>query len=225
MQLKYEIKKDKRNEVYLAIQPERIARYYAASEDASVSKLDMYTWNCNLAESFYPSLHYSEIVCRNAIHSALQHRKSDEWINDPTFRGLLSSRFLGQLDSAIAEETSQHGSNMTPHHIVSSLTFGFWEHLTIKRFERYLFPRGFQRAFPNAHYSLKLQDLHDTIEKVRRWRNRVAHHRALFDKGPTSMHHDAIKLIRWRCETTADFVQSISRVPQVINSRPNNNDL
>jgi hypothetical protein len=198
----------------------RINRYKKAADDAGVSPLEYYAWNCELSEAFYVSLHFAEIVCRNAIHDALVFRSGTAWVSDSTFRKIIDHRFLDQLDTAIRDETKQHGAFVSEHHVVSALTFGFWEHLTTKRFQRYLWPNGVRQFFPNAPQSVGLKDIHDTIESVRRWRNRIAHHQAIFDKGPTRKHQDALSLIGWRCHDTAKWVSAASRVPQVIAARP-----
>lgn len=177
-------------------------------------------WNCALSEAFYLPLQMAEIAARNAIHRALIARVGNNWFQDAKLTGLLSQRYQTELANCIAEETAQHGANMTCHHVCSGMTFGFWEHLTTKRFHRLLWKWGIQHNFPNAPMGTTPLDLHDLIEKVRRWRNRIAHHKAIFDKGPASKYHDTISLIRWVCTDTASWVASISNVQQVINAKP-----
>lgn len=180
----------------------------------------MYLWNCAISESFYTSLHFAEIVCRNAIHNALIGRLGDKWYEHGTFTGLLQKRFGDELSNAIREERKQHGDTMTSNHVVSALTYGFWDHLTTRRFERMLWNGGITSQFPFAPPAATLDDLHGLIESTRRWRNRIAHHRAIYDKKPTGKHQDAIKLIKWACEDTGKWVSSVSRVPVAISLRP-----
>lgn len=222
MQLKCHLDDGTKEKIYAAVQSERINRYKAAADQENIEPLSMYAWNCDISEAFYISLHFAEVVCRNSIHQALLSRAGEDWPTDTTFRSILGERFLAELDSAIREERSQHGSNATCHHIVSALTFGFWEHLTTKRFERFLYPQGFREIFPNAKVGSKLHDVNKLIQSVRRWRNRVAHHRAIFDKGPIKKHDDALTLIRWRCHATQKWVSDASRVSQAIAARPKN---
>jgi hypothetical protein len=132
----------------------------------------------------------------------------------------LEDRFRAELAEAVGKERDQHGASLTPHHVVSALTFGFWEHLATKRFERYLWAKGIQYAFPNAPKGKTFEDLHALIESVRRWRNRIAHHRAIFDKGPSRKHQDALELIKWVCGDTATWVASVSKVPTALALRP-----
>ncbi|PZX13400.1 Abi family protein [Celeribacter halophilus] len=197
----------------------RLQRYAPAAGDAGVAREDIYLWNCDLADAFQFALHMAEITCRNSIHSALLY-KGDRWFEDSTFRKLLDGPRLNDLDMALADERAQHAESFDTHHLVSALSFGFWEHLTTKRFKRYLFPKGFQKNFKHAPWKAELDELHDLIESVRRWRNRIAHHNAVFDKGPSAKYQDALTLISWSSPALETWVAGRCRVNQIINARP-----
>lgn len=204
-----------------AIQSERILRYLPAANRDSAAAFRLYLWNCALCEAFFVSLHFAEIVCRNAIHRRLIERCGDKWYENQTLLNILDQRFKYELIDAINEEARQHGDKLTSHHIVSTLNFAFWEHLMTKRFERFLWPHGISCSFPNAPNRIGREDMRALIESVRRWRNRIAHHRAIFDKGPTKKHQDALFLIQWVCRDTGEWVASSSKVPIAIALRPN----
>lgn len=220
MQLPNAPQDDQFPNVELALQGERIGRYFNAAGKDPQRALQYYLWNLSLCEAFVTTLHFSEIVCRNALNNGLTKRAGPQWYDDATIRGIIDGRFRDELDSAIAKESRQHGVSMTAHHVVSALTFGFWEHIATKRFDRYLWARGIQPVFPNAPKGATSDDLHGLIESVRRWRNRIAHHRAIFDKGPMRKHQDALDLIKWACSDTSTWVASISQVPKAIALRP-----
>jgi len=197
----------------------RLARYAPAAADGAVSAADMYLWNCALCEAFYLPLHIAEISSRNAIHSALLY-KGERWYEDTTFRRILDAHYLSELEKALADERDQHGAVIDAHHLVSALSMGFWQHMTTRRFERFLFPKGIQKTFRHAPWQKKRQDLHDLIEALRRWRNRIAHHNAIFDKGPAAKYQATLDLISWASPDLSHWVASRSRVSQVINERP-----
>lgn len=203
-----------------ALNGDRLARYMPAASNDKALALQLYVWNCALCEAFYGPLHFAEILCRNAIHNALQARLGQGWYQHRTFRKQLSPKFLQELDNAVADEHQQHGGAMTDNHVVSALTFGFWEHMTTKRFERLLWIRGLRHSFPNMPWQKGRQDVHDLIESTRRWRNRIAHHRAIFDKGPTAKYQDTMMLIEWICADTAAWVTEMSSVSDIIKQRP-----
>lgn len=203
-----------------AIQSERILRYFTAANMDSVAAFRLYLWNCAMCEAFFISLHFAEIVCRNAIHKRLIERCGEKWYENMTLQKILDERFKYELLDAIGEEKRQHGEKLTSHHIVSALNFALWEHLMTKRFERFLWPNGISCSFPNAPNRIGREDMRELIESVRRWRNRIAHHRAIFDKGPAKKHQDALFLIQWVCQDTGEWVAASSKVPAAIALRP-----
>ncbi|WP_425404010.1 hypothetical protein [Hwanghaeella sp.] len=207
-----------------AIQKERLQRYLPAAGGDAEEAFRYYLWNCNLCESFYLPLQFAEVLTRNAVHRCLIARLGEEWYLHTTFRRLLDGQFERELQRAIDDETAQHQGNLTNHHICSALTFGFWEHLTIKRFSRLLWSRGLHHSFPNIGTNTR-EDLHELIEKVRRWRNRIAHHRAIFDKGPSKKFQETMDLITLVCSDTADWTTSVSNVQQTISMRPESNGI
>jgi hypothetical protein len=206
--------------VEAALQAERLQRYRPAAGNNPILAMQFYLWNCALCESFHVTLHFSEIVCRNALNRALIARGGSQWFENETLIKILDTRYSHELKEAVAEERRQHKNKMTCHHVVSALTFGFWEHLTTKRFERFLWAKGVQVAFPGAPKNLTYQDIQQKIESVRRWRNRIAHHHAVFDKRPTHKHQDALTLIGWVCSDTKEWVSSQSKVPIALSLRP-----
>jgi hypothetical protein len=203
-----------------ALQKERLDRYLPAAGQNYEVAFKYYVWNCDLCESFYLSLHFAEVVCRNALHRALLNRCGDNWYSHKLLHTILDDDFAKELTNVCRTEGWQHGANMTSHHVVSSLTFAFWEHLATKRFERFIWAKGLRAVFPCAPKDKTYEDLRLLVESVRRWRNRIAHHRAIFDKGPTKKHQDALDLIKWACEHTGQWVASSSTVPRSLTKRP-----
>ena len=151
-----------------AVQSERLQRYMPAAQKDKELAFKYYIWNCQISEAFYIPLHFSEILCRNAIHKQLIFRLGTDWFKHTTFIGLLDPKYRTELSDAVHNETIQHGPNVTGNHIVSALRFGFWEHLTTKRFERLIWSKGIGHNFPGAHFSKKREDLRGLIESVSR---------------------------------------------------------
>ena len=205
------------------MQQERVERYLAAAERDLGQAFRLYLWNCALCEAFHVPLHFAEITTRNAMQRGLASAFGEEWYENRTFQSILDRRFEEELRSATEGEMAQHNGDFTAHHATSALTFGFWEHIATKRFKRTVWRRGVTvvfRGFPQMPPGQAIELLHGKIESVRRWRNRIAHHNAIFDKGPHQKFQDSIELIKYVCADTADYVNSISRVSDVINSRP-----
>jgi hypothetical protein len=204
-----------------SITKQRLTRFLANSPYDLDKALDIYLWNCRLSQAFIFPLHVCEITCRNAIQGGLQVRFKNPWYEQHVFTGLLDLKHRNDLSHVVEEETALHQAKMNDGHIVSSLTFGFWEHLTTKRFDRTLWLRGIRHNFPNAYSDgLTIREVSSMIQTVRQWRNRVMHHRALFDKEPDRKLDEIIKLIGFRCSRTAAWTKSYERVSDVLNEKP-----
>ncbi len=202
------------------IQSERLLRYCGAARGDKGKAFSYYVWNCDLSQSFYKPLHFAEIGSRNAIHSCLLANLGNDWYKNRTLHNILDQRFSVELNDVIQNETAQHGVSLTAHHIVSALTFGFWEHLLTKRFERILWKQGVHIFFPGTSKFVTRDILRSRLESVRRWRNRIAHHRAIFDKSPSQKYKEIVELIEWACPATSVWVKSVAPVQSIINQRP-----
>lgn len=179
-------------------------------------------WNANICEAFYLPLKFAEIVTRNANLGALRARYGNNWYADSRFVGQLSQFHHRQLGKAIADETAQLGMLTTDEHIISGLSFGFWEHLTIGRFDFLLWRNGVRPFFPHAPTNVNRQLLHDRIDTLRQWRNRVAHYKSIFDRKPIKKLNQALDLVGWVCPDTRTFVSHVARVTAVVSARPAN---
>lgn len=211
---------DKFHAVVKAIQYERLTRYMPASNGRIELAFQYYLWNSKLCESFNLVIQIAEVTCRNTFNNTLIARCGPKWFDGATVCNILSDRYRSELSLAVNEEHRQHKECMTANHVVSALTFGFWDHLATKRFDRLLWSTGVQRLFPFAPRECSRDTIHSRIESVRRWRNRIAHHRCIFDKSPMKRHAEALELIGWICPDTRNWVASQSLLPATIALRP-----
>lgn len=198
----------------------RIDRYMLAANNDRLLALKLYVWNSNICEAFYVPLKFAEVATRNAILPTLTAKYGGNWYLQSAFTGQLTAEPAAQLQRAIRDEAKQHGQAMTGAHVASGLNFGFWDHLTIKRYDHLLWKNGIHASFPNAPQNTTRHDIHSRIERIRLWRNRIAHYKSVFDKNPVQKHNEILELIGWVCQPTRDFVKYLSRVTNVISARP-----
>ena len=159
-------------------------------------------------------------MCRNAIHKRLIGRWGDQWFEHPSLLSRVSKADRDELSHVLSEERGQHGAAFTAHHLVSGLSFGFWQHMLTKRYERPLWEMGLRTSFPLLPNAMGRQDVHDRVENIRRWRNRIAHHRAIFDKGPSAKYQECLQFVRWVSDDVGDWLAAGARVSVAINLRP-----
>lgn len=204
-----------------AVHDDRIDRFLPAAAGSREDAFRLYLWNCTLCESFYLPMHFAEIAVRNAIHEHLIVRLGEKWFDNVALINTLDPRRRADLDDLLVTERRRHGDNLTCHHLVSELSFGFWQHLLTKRFGRIVWGApGIRSAFPNLPNAMDRQEIHDRVEGVRKWRNRIAHHKPIFDRGPSAKYQEIIQLIRWVCHDVADWVTEASSVAEAIGLRP-----
>lgn len=220
MQLPNEPNEQQLAAILSAVHDDRIDRFLPAASGSRDDAFRLYCWNGLLCEAFYLPLHFAEITVRNAVNSHLIERFGDKWFENRAIVGSMDPKRQADLNELLNTEKRRHGTKMTCHHLVSELSFGFWQHLLTKRFGRVIWAKGMQDAFPNLPNSLDRQDIHDRVEVVRKWRNRIAHHKPIFDRGPSAKFQDTVQLIRWVCHDVADWVTTASNVTTAIQSRP-----
>jgi hypothetical protein len=209
-----------------ALTTARIRRYMCEAGEDELHALRLYIWNSRLCEAFYLPIQFAEIVIRNAVHSALIFKFGLKWYENRSLLDVLSSNLRRELERVIAEERQQHG-DIDGNNITSSLSFGFWEDLMDKRFHHILWKGGTKHQFPNRPMNYRISQIRERVEKIRAWRNRIAHYSAIFDREPTRMHAEILETISWTCDYTAAFTRKISRVSKVVASKPrlSNNDV
>jgi hypothetical protein len=203
-----------------AVHDDRIDRFLPAAAGSREDAFRLYLWNCRLCEAFYLPMHFGEIAVRNAIHEHMIDRLGEKWFENKALIGTLDETRRSALAELLLTEKRRHGDALTCHHLVSELSFGFWQHLLTKRFGRIIWGPGIRSAFPNLPNAMDRQEVHDRVEVVRKWRNRIAHHKPIFDRGPSAKYQDILQLTRWVCHDVADWVASASDIAEAIDLRP-----
>ena len=113
-----------------------------------------------------------------------------------------------------------HGEHFSAHHVVSALTFGFWQHLLTRRFDRLLWPQGVHVCFPNAPSRATREDVYLLVEFRQALAQSDRPSPSDLRQSPMKKHQDALNLIVWSCGPTGAWVSALSRVPRTIELRP-----
>ncbi len=203
-----------------SLSPARLSRYLGSVRGDRHLALRLYVWNIRLCEALYLPTQFCEISLRNALHNALRGKHGGNWHDRGSFKYSLPKRLSEELDKAIKAEKSAYGRNMTVNHIVSGLSFGFWLHLLTKQYDDVLWPNYFASCFPGKPPNIDRQTVYDRANRFRIHRNRLAHHKPIFDRSPDAEYAAMLELISWVCPETGWLVASLSTVNQVINARP-----
>lgn len=219
MQLSFSLTPESLKDFECAIAPARLARF--ADDSACLHKaMRCYVWNARLCEEFYLPLQTAEVCVRNAIAATLERRFTRNWHLGTSVPGLLTEKYRTHLEEVVKREAARKGDAMTVDHVISGLTFGFWVNLMTARYSNLLWQQGVRRCFPSAPPELGLNDAHSKIDQLRKFRNKVAHHFAIYDQSPLREYNNLLEVLGWVSPTSVWFVKQMSNPAKVINQRP-----
>ena len=198
----------------------RLDRYLNAAGGDRHLALRLYVWNARICEAFYIPTQLAEIALRNALASGLCARYGTAWHMAPGLVSSLPGRLQNELQKVIAEEARMHGAAFNADHVVSALSLGFWVHLTSTTPRSYVWLGAIRSHFPHMPPALGDHGIRDAADRLRRFRNRIAHHNAIFDKRPTAEYRNVQNIVGWICPDTLWLLKQLSNPALVISRRP-----
>lgn len=183
------------------LSPARFAPYLRACGGDRVRALELYLRNSELAGALLVDLGHVEIAMRNAYDVALSRHFGAEPHWTVHFRDSQSAPKQEQARSSATRFTHEDemvdpkasmadcsAKRVSP---VSGLSFGFWVSLTAKAHERSLWVPALRFAYPPG---TSRWEVHLIAERLRKLRNRVAHHESLLTTDVRGHHADLVKL-------------------------------
>ncbi len=196
-----------------SLSPERLGRYETAVNFDTESALKLYIWNSEISAAFYTPLQGLEVCLRNALHYQLSHKyQQTNWFDIAPLHGSA----LKKLDEAKASVANKHGLVHAPH-VVAELSFGFWLSLLSRKYHGTLWVPALHKAFPYAR--LKPSQIHSTLDHLRVFRNRIAHHEPIFHRHLASDYNSILKVLRWMCSDTAHWIEQNNSVQTILQRR------
>jgi hypothetical protein len=163
-----------------ALSAPRIGKYLSACDGDKNKALMLYRYNIKLSQKFHGMLCVLEVALRNAIDTHFKTKLGDDnWIDNQARRG-----FLVDNQDAIFRERDRLFRNRKYIHdrLVSSLSFGVWTFMFSDKCYRNS-GKTLLQIFPNKTHGLKQSEIYKELEKIRTFRNRIAHHESLcFDR-------------------------------------------
>ena len=195
----------------------RFAPYLEASGNDVEGALELYRWNVALGQFLMRDISYFEVALRNAYNDVMEARwdGAEHWLLDdasPVRRPVVRRSGRGSADvnrKIIDVAASGLPDGFSSDDLVSSLTLGFWVHLTDRSREAVIWRTGLYAAWPKGTRRAELQDRLDGILRVR---NRIAHNERLFNPSraqlsPVRANADARELLGQLCPEAAAYAQ------------------
>jgi hypothetical protein len=128
--------------------------------------------------------------------------------------------YQNELAKVVTDEMKGRGARFAIDHVVAGLTFGFWVRLLTRRYDNILWQGGVSRSFPHVKKGVSRADMHDKSERLRTFRNKVAHHYAIFDRGPKAEYQNLTEIVETICPDTLWLMRQLANPDRVINARP-----
>jgi len=198
----------------------RFARFLPPAKGDRNLALRLYIWNARLCEEFYIPLQFTEVALRNAIHRRLHHLFGPDWHSETDFTDIIPDRHKKELSGLVSAERARLGTAFTPNDVVAGLTFGFWLNLMSRALEHVLWRPGVRSAFPHLPVGFDRELVYRRLEQLRKFRNAVMHHYAIFDMGPTHEYQNIQTLLSWICPETTWLMKQLSNPAAVLQRRP-----
>lgn len=159
-----------------ALSVPRIGKYLTTCKGDKNKALILYRYNIKLCQKFYGLLGVLEVVLRNAIDAHFKTQlRDDNWIENQALRG-----FLTDSQDAIFKERDKlrQRGKYTHDKLVSSLSLGCWTFM----FSRKCYKNSGKtllKIFPFKTRGMNQSDIYEELDKIREFRNRIAHHEPL----------------------------------------------
>lgn len=219
MQLNFSLLEPSLTNLESAISPARLQRFMGATGCRNAA-LRTCIWNSRLCAELYFPLQTAEICVRNAISGTLSRRFTRTWFDGQSVQNLLTEKYRTHLAEVVSREKASKGASFDENHVISGLSFGFWVNLMTSRYKHHLWQQGIPRTFLHAPVGLTLKDAHKKIDQLRVFRNKVAHHYAIYDRSPTAEYANLLEIVGWVCPTTQGFIKQMSNPAKVLVERP-----
>lgn len=153
----------------------------------SDNPLQLYSKNVALCESFYPAIHFLEIILRNKISKSVARVVGDNWLE------LEESRLLDHLEFENLKKAKLNlvktQKKLNSDNITAELNFGFWISLFHRKYEAKIWQKkgALQMVFSNHRKTgmiLNIKKIRGDLENIRKLRNRIFHHEPIINIDP-----------------------------------------
>ena len=117
----------------------------------------------------------------------------------------------------VAIERLKKGKPITRGGVVAGVQFGFWVSLFNKHYED-LWRERLRRAFPHGPATRK--DLASSMDRIRRFRNRVDHHDCLLGQDVAARSEEMLRIVAWIDPEAGAWLAARSRVLELAAQMP-----
>ncbi|MDO4636016.1 MAG: Abi family protein [Lautropia sp.] len=180
--------------------------------------LELYAWNAEISGALLFPLHVCEVAIRNAVAEVLETIHGEHWPREQAFKRLLHKKMRDDL------QTAANKAGNTTSKVIPELTFSFWQHMFTSRYDSRIWNKYLHDVLPNLPPGQSISEprakINDHLERVRILRNRIAHHEPIFKRNLQDDYDTILRLVGWRCQFTADWMDEHQRVRHILGKSP-----
>jgi len=200
----------------------RFRSYLEAANEQHPKAVSLYNWNAEISAAFLEVIYHLEVLMRNAIDQQFP-------ATDPAFAVSIVRADVWLCDSAVLTEESREkvneaigrlqrgGKRPTRGRVIASLSLGFWQALFSSVYED-LWRRSLAGAFP--HGNGRRREIANLVGPILHFRNRIAHHEAIFSSDLTGQHARILRLAGLIDAEAEGYIESLSRVKSLLLDMP-----
>jgi len=200
----------------------RFRAYLEETGEQHEKAVALYNWNAEVSAAFLEVVYHLEVLMRNAIDrqfpatdpaAPLSILLPNVWLCDAN---VLTDESRERVNEAIGR-LQRGGKRPTRGRVIASLSFGFWQALFSGVYED-LWRASLSKAFPNGNGRRK--EIANLSGPILHFRNRIAHHEAIFSSDLKVRHGQILRLARLIDAEAERYIASLSRVEELLLEMP-----
>ena len=176
----------------------RIERYLLAAKSNKQSCINLYKSNLSISKAFHPVLGLFEVILRNKINHVLtRHFNDEDWIINQQSGFMIDGSLDYLNDKGIKIETNRFIYNsvktseqkllkkniaINSNRLIAEQSMSFWTELFEKRYYKILKGRPI-KIFEKLPNNIGRVDILNSLNKIRRFRNRINHNEPICFEG------------------------------------------
>ena len=184
------------DEITDLLSEKRLAKYLGSGIENAIA---CHLFNCELAESFYSSLSYFEIILRNKIDKVFSKYLGDDWIFKDEY---IIGRNQDNMKNALAHIKDTKKNSTNKNHIISELNLGFWVYLFLPAYNDVVWkkhPQVLQEIFDGCKDISVLSRIFNKLNRIRMYRNKIFHYGSLLvvaeENRPENVHNPIYRMV------------------------------
>ena len=157
-------------------------------------------------------IHFLEVALRNEMDKVLCALYGPHWFERPN---ALIGKQVKQYAQARHQLLKQR-KKLAHDNFIAELPLGFWVGLLAKRYERHqqYWRRALHRCFSHRPKGIDRREIHEILERLRRFRNKVAHHERILHHSPDKHIRKALEVLGWIDPNLENWAQDmLDRMP------------